>query len=72
MYEFFWQLANRVRHYFGKQCQVRRCCKDTRNTDFAQVRPDLVVGRCRVCGSRHFGLTVDPGVIGIHGAPMGG
>lgn len=28
-------------------------------------REDLVVKRCRVCGRRHFELTVDPATIGI-------
>ena len=68
MYEFFWRLANRIRHALGKKCQVRRCCKVPANVPVFQIRPDLAVGICAKCGSRHFGLTVNPGVIGLRGA----
>jgi hypothetical protein len=71
MYEFFWRLANRIRHYLGKKCVVRRCCKVQSNLIQFQPRPDLSVAICVKCGSRHFGLTVDPGVIGLRGAQLG-
>jgi len=71
MYEFFWNLANRIRHALGKPCQVRRCCKQPANVAIFQARPDLTVGICVKCGSRHFDLTVDPGVIGLRGAKLG-
>jgi hypothetical protein len=71
MYEFFWNLANRVRSYFGLSCQPRRCCKKASNLAHFQSRPDLMVSICRKCGSRHFGLTIHPGVIGVRGARMG-
>ena len=38
------------------------CCKDVANLEpEPSQHPDLAVVRCRVCGCRHFALTVDPG-----------
>ena len=71
MYEFFWNLSNRVRHALGKKCLPRRCCRDEANLVHRQVRLDLTVGVCRKCGSRHFGLTVNPAVIGLRGSAIG-
>lgn len=37
------------------------CCKpDAGNLEPKQLRPDLLVNVCKVCGCRHFELTVDP------------
>ena len=48
------------------------CCRDDENLKReATDRKDLVIDRCQVCGARHFRLFVDPGVIGLKGAPMG-
>ena len=41
--------------------ELRECCADSANRDEQpQERPDLSVQVCRVCGRRHFELTVDP------------
>lgn len=39
---------------------VRPCCMPE-NLEPYRLRPDLVVRRCRICGARHFEMTVDPG-----------
>lgn len=52
------------------------CCKDDASPnrvlvpDHPDARPDLQVRICRVCGRRHFELTVDPGVIFARGASL--
>src|SRR5574341_449800 len=69
-YEFWWNVANRIRVFFGYSPQIRRCCKQESNLQFARIRPDLTVKRCRICGSRHFEATLDPGKIGLLGIPL--
>ncbi len=39
---------------------VRPCCMPG-NLVPHQVRQDLVVKQCRVCGARHFELSMEPG-----------
>jgi hypothetical protein len=44
------------------------CCQDLENRtepEPVDERPDLTITRCKVCGRRHFELTVDPGEIGL-------
>jgi hypothetical protein len=52
---------------------INECCTKPENlipqpTD----RPDLTVRVCRVCGNRHFELSVDKGEIGLRGASLSG
>ena len=46
------------------------CCKDPENLELTQVNTDLLVNVCKVCGCRHFELTVDPGKLGMVGAKL--
>lgn len=40
---------------------TKPCCQDDKNlSPPKEVREDLVVRVCAVCGCRHFELTVDP------------
>ena len=48
----------------------KECCKQPENLKPYQVRPDLAVNKCQVCGCRHFELTVDPGKLGLRGASL--
>ncbi len=50
----------------------RDCCRQTENLVPYQERPDLLVNKCKVCGARHFELTIDPGKLGLVGAPLEG
>lgn len=43
------------------------CCKQLENLVPHQERPDLMINICKVCGCRHFELTVDPGKLGLSG-----
>lgn len=71
-YEFWWQLANRIRVFFGRSPQRRRCCwKEENLGPVVQDASDLTYRRCQVCQSRHFTLTADPGKIGLHGVQVG-
>lgn len=59
------------------------CCADPANRETRPVPPEQreharrVSGAspaltvCRVCGRRHFTLTIDPVRVGVSGAPMG-
>lgn len=48
------------------------CCQQASNLASEPTgREDLVLMRCQVCQRRHFGLTMDPGIIGVTGAPVG-
>jgi len=48
---------------------VKDCCKQPENLVPHQDRPELLVNVCKVCGCRHFELTLEPGVLGVVGAP---
>ena len=45
------------------------CCENMENRSEPETpnpaTPDLVLTRCKVCGRRHFELSVDPALIGI-------
>ena len=47
------------------------CCKDKENIyrleDDPDAGPSETIDRCKVCGARHFTLTVDPGCLGLKG-----
>lgn len=45
------------------------CCENPENrSEPVEVKKDLVVRTCLVCGRRHFELTVDPLVLNLRGA----
>jgi hypothetical protein len=44
---------------------MKDCCAKEENLEAKQERPDLVIRTCKECGSRHFELSVDPGMIGM-------
>jgi hypothetical protein len=46
------------------------CCEKEENLESKQDRPDLVIKTCKVCGCRHFELSVDPIRMGIKGASL--
>ena len=48
------------------------CCNDPENLlpHHETEMPDLTAVKCQVCGCRHFELSVDPGEIGVEGAPL--
>jgi hypothetical protein len=44
------------------------CCENLENRtepELVEGRSDLTITRCKVCGRRHFELTIDPAVIGV-------
>ena len=49
---------------------VKDCCQKPENLVAQQDRPDLLVRVCKVCGCRHFELTVDPGKLGLRGTSI--
>jgi hypothetical protein len=65
-YQACWQGANRVRKTFGRPLKVKRCCRKRENRRAIQTgRHDLAHAKCKVCGSQHWELTVDPGRMGL-------
>jgi metal-dependent amidase/aminoacylase/carboxypeptidase family protein len=46
---------------------VKECCKDVDNLVMTHLTKDELVNVCKVCGCRHFELTVDPIQLGIRG-----
>lgn len=47
----------------------QECCQPAAgNLRVTEKRDDLTVNTCKVCGSRHFVLKVDPGKLGLKGA----
>jgi len=51
---------------------VKDCCKQDDNLEVqtSDGRTELVVRKCRVCGCKHFELTLNPGVIGLLGKSL--
>ena len=71
MREFLWKCENKVRSLVGKRPLPRKCCRTPGNLQLALTnRPDLGLRVCKVCGSRHFELTIDPGNIFSRGEPI--
>lgn len=65
-YQACWQGANRVRRVFRRPLKPKRCCRGPTNRRPLQTgRHDLKLERCRVCGAKHWELTVDPGRMGV-------
>lgn len=50
---------------------MKSCCQIQENREPLEVRKDLLVETCKVCGCRHFRLKVEPGVIGVRLNPLG-
>jgi len=47
------------------------CCKQPENLEPSDTgTPELSLLICRVCGCRHFELTLEPGVVGLEGASL--
>ena len=53
--------------------QRKECCRDPQNLQPAPEfeKPGLSVRRCKVCGCRHFELSVEPGKLGLLGGALG-
>lgn len=52
---------------------IKECCQDPANLEEQESgKPDLTLRVCRMCGCRHFELTVDPGKFGVTGVTLGG
>jgi len=48
------------------------CCADPANLELRDSdKPDLTLRICRLCGRRHFELSMDAGIIGLTGARLG-
>ena len=54
---------------------MNSCCKVKENLYQLENDPDAgpseTIDRCKVCGARHFMLTVDPGSLGLKGVSIG-
>lgn len=45
---------------------VKECCQKVENlVPQPSDKPDLSILKCKVCGCRHFELSVDPGIIAL-------
>ena len=49
----------------------KECCKQLENLVTYQERPDLVIRRCKICGCRHFELSIDSRKFGWKGVGIG-
>ncbi len=49
----------------GKPDERKECCKNPHNLGFRQLRKDLIVRQCSICGRRHFEQEVEPTVYGL-------
>jgi hypothetical protein len=51
---------------------VKECCTKPENLEERPSgKPDLALRVCKVCGARHFELTVDMGKLGLEGGKVG-
>jgi len=51
--------------------EINDCCKQPENLiPQPTVKPDLTVRKCRICGRRHFELSVEKGQLGLRGATI--
>ena len=46
------------------------CCEKPDNRETVEQRDDLTVQKCKVCGRRHFELTIDPVKVGTLGGDL--
>jgi len=50
----------------------KECCRQLENLLPHQERPDLIINICKICGCRHFELTLAVGQLGLRGGNIGG
>lgn len=48
----------------------KECCGQLENLEPHQETPDLLINVCKICGCRHFELTVDSGKMGLIGGEV--
>jgi hypothetical protein len=46
------------------------CCEQPENRETLERRGDLIVQKCKVCGRKHYELTLDPVEVGVKGKGM--
>ena len=46
------------------------CCANQENRLTVEQNGSVVVQKCKVCGRRHFELTVDPVQVGVKGGKL--
>lgn len=44
---------------------MKICCTLPTNIEVATPAPDMVIKTCKVCNSKQYELTLDPGMIGV-------
>ena len=50
----------------------KECCRLTENLELQPSdKPDLTFQKCKICGCRHFEVTLDPGNLGLVGGRVG-
>lgn len=47
---------------------IKDCCQDVGQSVRERLSEDLEVRKCRVCGCRHFELSIDPAELGAMGS----
>jgi len=50
----------------------KECCKQPANRVVIERRPSVIVEQCQACQCKHYEFTVDPIVLGVDGAQLGG
>jgi hypothetical protein len=51
----------------------KECCKKQENLEKQPShKPELVIMKCKVCGCRHYELTLAPGIFGVEGRNVNG
>jgi len=66
MYELYWTWKNKVRMWLRLSCVPRRCCGNVKNRGpLVNLEHGLAYRRCTVCASRHFEISVDPGIFSV-------
>lgn len=49
----------------------KECCQKEENLELQpKDKADLIIWKCKICGCRHFELTIDPGRIGLKGIEL--
>lgn len=50
---------------------MKPCCEKPDNREVVEQTEDHKVERCKVCGAKHYELSVDPIILGVEAAPLG-
>lgn len=50
---------------------MKPCCENHENREVIEKRDDLCVEQCKVCGAKHYVLSVDPIVIVAEASDLG-